>query len=91
MDFTRILTADEAERVIAALDSPRNRLLGLLFLDAGLRVGEAVQLRQGNLWLPPDPLIAIDLPADYCKRCRGRHVPLTDRLQNAIADCTAHL
>ncbi len=70
------------------LPRTRNQLLILLMLDAGLRVGEAVQLTTRQL--DPDlPNVSIlNLPAAITKSKQPRSIPLSERCQQAV---TQHL
>ena len=84
MESPKTLSDTEASMLIKALITPRNRLLGLLLLDAGLRIGEAVQLRKTDLLINTKAYESLYLPPEYCKRCHGRTIPLSNRLQEAI-------
>lgn len=64
----------------------RCRLILLLMLDAGLRVGELVQLLWLNLWDENAAVKVLYLPAHVTKTKEARQIPLTDRLQLAIVD-----
>lgn len=59
----------------------RNQMLGLLMLDAGLRVGEVVTLTISQLWLCNEPAKGIRIAAGQTKTCTARTVPLSIRLQ----------
>lgn len=74
----------------------RDLLLVLLMLDAGLRVGELVQLTPGHLLEPSAPgsiypyaanktLVALNLNAEITKTHDPRYIPLTNRTQFAIS------
>lgn len=84
MKSPETLSDTEASMLIKALITPRNRLLGLLLLDAGLRIGEAVQLLKTDLFFNLKAFESLRLSPNYCKRCRGRTIPLSNRLQEAI-------
>ena len=64
----------------------RNKVLILLMLDAGLRVGEAVQIT--TMQLDPDlPTHSIlHLPATITKTAIPRSIPLSARCQQAVAE-----
>lgn len=90
-----ILTLDESEKILATFKTAgdwgqhlkrtiRNRLMILLMLDAGLRVGELVQLRWANVWLMNEPLATIAVHATIAKGGNPREVPLTFRIQETI-------
>lgn len=89
------ITDAQSHALIAALNTPRNRVLGLLMLDAGLRVGEAVQLtpfdvltidpNQPDAGLSPchvSPVLTV--PTTAAKKKRSRIIPMTTRLQQAL-------
>lgn len=63
----------------------RNYCMALLMLDAGLRVGELVQLLQGDLWFAGDVVQVLIVRAEIAKRKHARTIPLTPRLRKAIA------
>ena len=65
----------DLDRLLAAIDPPRDRALVLLFAGAGLRVGELLQMRIGDL-------VGDDLTL------RGRHarrIKLAEDVQTALA------
>lgn len=62
----------------------RNYLIGLLMLDAGLRVGEVVQLLCSDLWFRTEPVHSICVRREIAKRKRERIIPLTGRIQRAV-------
>lgn len=84
MNAPKTLSESDCNRLLTALKKPRNYLLGLLLLDAGLRVGESVQLQKSDLMLQDEPLESLYLRPEICKRARSRHIPLTLRLQAAV-------
>ena len=45
----------------------RNHAIALLMLDAGLRVGEVVQLTQSDLWFYQAPVKTLTLQAELTK------------------------
>ncbi len=70
-------------------DSPprvyhRNYTIALVMLDAGLRVGELVQLHQDQLWFGDAPVFALRVEKDQAKSKRERTIPTTSRLRDAI-------
>ena len=73
------------------LPRTRNHLMILLMLDAGLRVGETVQLTTSHL--DPDlPLISVlNLPGSITKSKQPRSIPLSERCQVALNAHFAHL
>ncbi len=62
----------------------RNKLIFLLMLDAGLRVGEVCHLRKENLILKETFCQAVTVPMDITKTHQRRIVPTTERLRIAI-------
>jgi len=64
----------------------RNKLIGLLLLDAGLRVGELSKLKITHLLYAREPVVNLVLNKEITKRKHERTVPLTPRTQSAIAD-----
>lgn len=62
----------------------RNRLMILLMLDAGLRVGEVVNLIWGDLVVNMLPVHTLKIRAETTKTGFSREVPLSHRLQEAI-------
>lgn len=90
-----ILTLKESEKILASFKTEglwneplkrvyRIRLMILLMLDAGLRVGELVQLRWGDIWLLRDPLTVLAIDRSIAKGGNPREIPLTFRVQNTI-------
>ena len=62
----------------------RNHTLALVMLDAGLRVGELVQLRKSSLWFNSHPVKSLVVPARISHSSTERFVPLTERLSEAV-------
>lgn len=54
MPFPEALTGEQAARVIACCQRPRECFMVRLLLDGGLRIGEALGLRRSDLHLLPD-------------------------------------
>jgi len=52
--FPEAFTAEQAARVTACCQRPRERFMVRLLLDGGLRIGEALGLRRSDLHLLPD-------------------------------------
>ncbi|GAH92510.1 unnamed protein product [marine sediment metagenome] len=63
--------------------SARNYLMGLLMLDAGLRVSETVQLLITDLWLNGEPRHSLQVREGIAKYKAGRVIPLSTRIQAA--------
>lgn len=64
----------------------RNYTMALLMLDAGLRVGEVVALEMSDLFILGKPVTAVRVKAEIAKNKEERTVPLSSRLQNALAE-----
>lgn len=62
----------------------RDRLMMLLMLDAGLRVGEVVQLLISDLYVLQKPATSIYLTAEMTKTNTERTIPLTARVREGI-------
>lgn len=66
--------------------SIRNYTMALLMLDAGLRVGEVVQLQWDHLYFYNEPTESILLTASITKNKQERTVPAGGRIRNAAAE-----
>ena len=64
----------------------RNYTMALLMLEAGLRVGEVVQLLNYNLYFNSRPVTSIIIPAEIAKNNRERTIPVSERLSNALKE-----
>lgn len=62
----------------------RDKLMVLLMLDAGLRVGELVQLLVDDLYFHYEPVTSLRLTAMITKTKTERTVPLTARVRETI-------
>lgn len=62
----------------------RNYTMALLMLDAGLRVGEVVQLRVHDLFRFGKPVNSLYIRAEIAKNKKERIVPLSGRLYSAV-------
>jgi len=65
-------------------DSIRNHLMGLLMLDAGLRVGELVRLLVSDLFFQDEPVKSLTVRAEISKTKVQRSIPLSQRLIESI-------
>lgn len=94
----QILTTEECAALLKAVDDyhrgympsiiqPRNHLMILLMLDAGLRVGELIQLKVDDLWFGDHWCNNLILRAEITKTKHERMVPLTQRTLDAILEC----
>jgi len=101
-DTPKTLTTDEQEALLKAL-KPNNRptkthckglrnyLIGVLMLDAGLRVGEVVKLEISHLWFEQNPVKSLYLTSDITKNRKERSVPIGSRLFLAIDNFFSHM
>jgi len=91
----KTLTNEECQKLLDVLLNPlehpkphvahiRNYLMALLMLDAGLRVGELVQLQQMDLFFSDHPCYNLIVRAAIAKHKKERIVPLSDRVIDAI-------
>jgi integrase len=64
----------------------RDRLIVLLMLDAGLRVGEVLALVVGDLHIMGAPVGMISLRPEITKTKVERSIPVTIRLHDAIQE-----
>jgi len=62
----------------------RNYTMAVMMLDAGLRVGELVRLRQGHLLVAGDVVRTLRVTSDIAKGKKERTIPLTERCRTAI-------
>lgn len=65
--------------------SKRNYAMALLMLDAGLRVGEVVQLFVTDLIVNDEAVNQLRVSSEVSKSKEDRYVPLTGRLREALA------
>ncbi|MBA7700967.1 Tyrosine recombinase XerD [subsurface metagenome] len=91
----RSLTLEECLRLLEKLTrhhntdpsrraSIRNRLIALVMLDAGLRVGEALQLQIDDLLIDEKPVTSLQVRGDIAKGGEERHIKTTEPLRAAI-------
>jgi len=96
------ITNDQAEKMLDNMlgfsKSPskrkrgvRNRLMMLLMLDAGLRVGELVLLLQPDLIVEGEAVSALRVRKEIAKGRVERLIPLTYRLKTAIEEMHRHV
>lgn len=62
----------------------RNHLIGCLMLEAGLRVGEVVQLKIAHLYFNSVPVKTLVLTSDITKNHKERTVPISSRLSESL-------
>jgi len=92
----QVLRPEECDRLLEWLSSGRRKyldektgtrdlLITLLMLDAGLRVGEVVQLKVHDLFFGDHPVQTLIVRAAIAKRGVERVIPMTERLQNMVS------
>lgn len=69
----------------------RNYLIGLLMLDAGLRVGEVCALLQTDLWYQGEAVHSLNVTKEIARKRGERIIPLTKRIQKAIDVIAFHI
>jgi integrase/recombinase XerC len=65
--------------------SARNTIAAVLMMDAGLRVGEVVGLWVTDVYFQNKPVSTLTVRAAIAKGRRIRHIPVTQRLNAALA------
>lgn len=89
------LTDEEGTMLLEQLHTPpkfgptrkhylRNYTMALLMLDAGLRIGELVQIKKGYVIFAGEFTRNIEVPAAITKNHRERSIPMTERLRGAV-------
>jgi len=97
----KTLTSEEQTKILEFLQvqspgskairkSYRNYLMACLMLDAGLRVGEVVQLLVSHLMFNGKPVHTLVLTSDITKNKKERTVPINSRLSSAIWEFFRH-
>jgi len=97
----KTIRAEEASALLAYLlndqDTPvsrrkgyRNYAMACCMLEAGLRVGEVVQLKCSDLWFNSLPVTSIILSPEIAKNHRERTIPVSHRLSDAIKSLNEH-
>jgi len=94
-NIPQTLTLEESEKLLEHLmltrdlkrqsdTGVRDYTMALMMLDAGLRVGELVQLYVTELWFQEMPVNTLTVTAEIAKGHRPRDIPLTARLKQSI-------
>lgn len=102
MATPKTLTTDECNKLLYELlenypntnytgKGIRNHTIALLMLDAGLRVGEVVQLRISDLYFNSVPVTSIIIRQEIAKNKTERIIPVSHRLSNALKNHLASL
>jgi len=68
----------------------RNYAMACCMLEAGLRVGELVQLKCSDLWFNSVPVTSIILSPEIAKNHRERQIPVSHKLSDAIKLLRVH-
>jgi len=95
MTTPRILSTPEQDKLLDALSasphsphtwytSRRNRLVGLLMLDAGLRASELIKLNVSDAYFDQAPRTHLEIPNSIAKYSVGGSIPISDRLNAAL-------
>lgn len=71
-------------RPLPRRQNTRNYTMALLMLDAGLRVGELVQMRKCYLIFAGEFMNDVQVPYQIAKNKIARAIPMTERLRDAI-------
>lgn len=80
LEYLRINQSTKAKHY----KSIRNYTIALLMLDAGLRVGEVVKLRQNDLIIAGEPVASILIREAISKNKQARTIPVSQRLRGMI-------
>lgn len=64
----------------------RNYTMACLMVEAGLRVGEVVKMRWGDLYFNCEPVKSIIVRPEIAKNKKERQVPVSTRLCDALAE-----
>jgi integrase len=94
MCLARFIEPEERRRLLQELKSPRDRLLAILGLNTGLRVGSILSLRWKLLLWQGEITPTMEVPRRHLKGGRGQHkravvgrrVPVNEALRSAIGD-----
>jgi len=92
----KTLTPEESNQLLHGLLNPkyrgigqevplRNYTMALLMLDAGLRVGELVQLLVSDLYFGDHACYNLIVREEVAKLHKERMIPMTERLKDAVA------
>lgn len=82
------LTGPEINDLLRGLEklNRREKLLILIFLEAGLRAGEVRKMTNGDLFYNGNPVREVNVRASHGNIGELRAVPVSSRLHEAIAD-----
>lgn len=68
----------------------RDYTIGVLMLDAGLRVGEVARLMISDLLVCNEPVTNLHLTKSIARKGAVRYIPLSQRIRNAIDSMKVH-
>lgn len=78
-ELTKHLSTPHSKRLAI-----RNRLIALLMLEAGLRIGEVLQLQVADLMIEDQPVSSLLVRKDIAKRGSERTIKMSAHLSSAI-------
>lgn len=64
----------------------RNTCIALCMLEAGLRVGEVINLKVSDLWFNDQPVESLLISSEKVKNQEKRQIPVSTRLADAIKE-----
>jgi len=93
--ISKTLTEDEAHKLLQYLKNNhntkrqqtlcvRNYVMACIMLEAGLRIGEVVNLKISHLWFASLPVTYLGVTSDIAKNKKARSIPVSEYLKNAI-------
>lgn len=91
MKTPKSLTDHEVLSLLSSLSHDRDYTMALFMLDAGLRVGELVQLRQGDLFYAGVCVQHLTIRPEIAKGKVERGVPMSPRLIEAVNALRTHV
>ncbi len=98
----KTLTTGETESLLMLLRHPiptkmnapraiRNYTMALIMLDAGLRVGEVVQLKVNDLYIGDHPVNNLVIRAAIAKTKKERIIPISARLAESLCEMVLYV
>ena len=78
------LSREEADRLVNACNSFREKLIVWVLLDTGLRIGELCGLRRGDVLWQENRMVVWGKGGPYGTHGKRRVVPLTDRAKKLL-------
>lgn len=86
INFIKMITLDCNTRK-QAIKAQRNKLICILMLDAGLRVGEVRRLRIADLMFMRNPVMELQIVNGIAEKGCDRTIPTTLLLRSQIQNC----